>query len=219
MSSPATIGVLLAAGVSRRMGTQKLLLPWPPDSTTPMVLAARNCIVDACVHMVIVVSPTTRNDVRTALASSAVTFTEVADAQPMFASIQAGLRAAHAIDPTASCLLHLGDVPGVRPGTVTRIQAASNDHPAKVIIPTCEGKGGHPTLLPSDLHEAMLAYDGRGGLRAWLEAHAEHCHRLTADDPGVLRDIDTPDDYGRPTSPEDRPAGEPTGVPSSADED
>ena len=69
----------------------------------------------------------------------------------------------------------------------------SADHP--LVTPVCEGKPGHPILLRSSLIDSILKDDGSSG----LEGAVEHCgtpmYFLNVEDPGIIHDADTPEDY------------------------
>ncbi len=193
------IGVLLAAGRGRRMGGRKLLLPWPPAGTTTVVESSFGVVAEICTDMVVVVA---HDDpaVRLVLNSPRITFVEVDGDAPMFDSVRAGLAAAQAVDRHAEVLLLPADMPNVDPSTV-RVLCNADRGDRLAIIPTFQGKGGHPVRIFPGGIEAALAWPGIGGLRTLWSTHEDRVHRLELGDESVLQDIDFPSDYARLSEP------------------
>lgn len=120
--------------------------------------------------------------------------------QGMGHSMACGVRAvlAQAASPAADgplqgLVLSLADMPFVQAATLRALQQAVLSQPDPV-VPVHAGQMGHPRGLPVAHLPALSALQGDEGARhaiAWSAAH-----RLQVDDPGVLRDIDTPADLG-----------------------
>jgi molybdenum cofactor cytidylyltransferase len=92
------------------------------------------------------------------------------------------------------------DQPLVAPATVRAVAAAlAQGH--GVVIPCHGGHGGHPLALAADLFELVARLDPAVGLRQLSQRVPERVWRLAVDDPGVLIDIDSPEDYGRYAPP------------------
>lgn len=191
------IGVLLAAGESRRFGRPKQLVPWPPRSehAKPLVAVAFDVIARICDAMVIVVDH--EADAVLAVLGERMCYREVVgkSGQPMFVSIRIGLQMARRIDASADIVLHPADHPSVRLDTLHALIAAAAERPDRAAVPQYRGLGGHPVLMPENVARSVSAYNGRGGLRQFWLDHPELCHRLPVDDPGVVFDVDTPSDY------------------------
>jgi molybdenum cofactor cytidylyltransferase len=83
------------------------------------------------------------------------------------------------------------DVPWVRAETVRALLDAPS---AQIVIPTWQGRGGHPLRLPRALFGEVALLDPADGLRALLAARAPRVHRMEVPDPAVVRDVDTPED-------------------------
>ena len=64
-----------------------------------------------------------------------------------------------------------------------------------IVIPTWQGRGGHPVLVDLRFRPELLNLPASGGLRALFESHREAVRRLPVDSPFIARDMDTWDDY------------------------
>jgi len=113
---------------------------------------------------------------------------------PMFESLRVGLKNARIIDPNATIVLQPGDHPEVSVTTLEILAAASLREPNRAVIPQCDGRGGHPILIPPHLVGMLIEAHCPTGLGDFWNAHPELCLRVAVEDTGVLRDIDTQDD-------------------------
>ena len=91
-------------------------------------------------------------------------------------------------------LVALGDMPYIRPDTVRRI--ASEIQPARLVVPLHDGQRGHPRGIGSAHGAQLLAMAGERGAQALFGDPS--VIEIPVDDPGVLEDIDRPEDR-RPT--------------------
>jgi molybdenum cofactor cytidylyltransferase len=65
---------------------------------------------------------------------------------------------------------------------------------AAIAAPLLHGRRGHPVGFSARYRSELLALRGDTGARALLAAKAHHIVTVAVDDPGVLRDVDTPAD-------------------------
>jgi molybdenum cofactor cytidylyltransferase len=195
------IGVLLAAGQSRRMGRLKQLMPWPSQqdpNAQPMVAAAFDAITPVC-DRIVVVTGTRASEVVDALFPRDFHEAQSAGEAEMMKSVGVGLTLASQLDHSADVLLQLADHPRVQVATLQSMLNARQRFPGAAIIPEFEGRGGHPVLIPPEIvnelaHNAGEKAEFPGGLRAFWHSRTEDCHRIDTDDAWVTRDFDTPDD-------------------------
>jgi molybdenum cofactor cytidylyltransferase len=190
-----TIGVILAAGRSRRMGRNKLLLPWPGRDGASTVIAAAFDSIPAD-EMIVVVGDS-GSELVDALGQRTFDIVNADSDAPMFESIRAGLQAASAADPDASIILLPGDHPAVQRETVEGLLAVASAHPTLAILPAYGGRGGHPALIPASVRDQVIEYGGDQGLKGFWRFRSLLALRVEVSDPGVLNDIDIPEDYER----------------------
>ncbi len=91
-------------------------------------------------------------------------------------------------------LVALGDMPYVHPETIRRI--ASEIQPQRLVAPLRNGQRGHPRGIGSAHRAQLLAMTGERGAQALFGEPS--VIEILVDDPGVLEDIDRPEDR-RPT--------------------
>jgi molybdenum cofactor cytidylyltransferase len=185
--------VLLAAGGSRRMGRPKLEL----DLAGRTVLQRSvDALLASPADLLLVVTPPG------GLAALAdyhdPRLRAVANPNPaagMASSIRVALGT---LSPdTRAVLLALADKPLVRPRTVTLVVEKFEESRALLVYPTYRGQQGHPVLVASALFGELTALEGDVGAKSLLSRHASRALALETDDPGVLLDIDNPDDYAK----------------------
>ncbi|MGE5594289.1 MAG: nucleotidyltransferase family protein [Betaproteobacteria bacterium] len=192
--------VILAAGESRRMGRLKQTLPWG-DRT--VVEAAVDAALDAAdVSEVVVVLGHEAQAVASALTSRPRPRMRVvvnADYHlGMLSSVKTGVRAL--ADGIEAFLVAPADQAGVSAEDYRLVvQAYRRARPqVDIVIPTCRGRGGHPTLFAADVRREVLdlPYDGRG-LLDLIARHEGRVLRVELDRPGMVADLDTAEDYER----------------------
>ncbi len=110
-------------------------------------------------------------------------------------SIRIAIRAAHS--SAAFAVVSQVDHPAVRPETVRELVDRARSRPGEVVIPTHDGRGGHPVAIPKELFPAILD-PKTASLRDAIAGYPpERVHRWPCGDPGVLVNVDTPEDLER----------------------
>jgi molybdenum cofactor cytidylyltransferase len=185
--------IVLAAGRSRRMGTQKLLLPL---RDRPVIAHVVDEILDSPVDSVFVVVGADGERIREALAGRTIHL--VCNSDPtgdMLSSIRCGLRALP--EACDTIVVALGDQPGLQAGLLARLLSAQRDSGRGIVVPTHRGKGGHPLVMSARFRNQVLEQFDRIGLRGLLDAHREEVIEVETGSEAVLEDLDEPADYER----------------------
>lgn len=192
--------LILAAGASSRMGSFKPLLPLENE---PVIARVAGIFRTAGIADIRVVTGFAADRLIPVLANLGLSWTVNDDySRGMFSSIQAGVRALGR-DCRAFFLLP-ADMPFVRPATVGRLLAAfeqdgegADGKRSVVYRPHYGGRRGHPLLITAALIPEILAFSEPGGLRVLLARLDRGIVDIECDDPGILIDLDTPEDYRR----------------------
>jgi molybdenum cofactor cytidylyltransferase len=187
--------LLLAAGGSSRMGTQKLLLPWGESTVVGHSLEAA---LGVGAEQVIVVTGCDADSV--AAACRSVSGGRMVDlcfnpdwATGMLSSIRVGLSA---LDPTLDgFFVALGDMPLITPEVYRRLAAAFREAPDRYVLPTFDGKRGHPVLFPIAVAGMVDGPPADTGLRALLQRSPERVLAVPVTTSAVCLDLDTPEQY------------------------
>jgi molybdenum cofactor cytidylyltransferase len=182
-----TAGLILAAGESRRMGSPKALLRYGSETflDTLTALLSPRC------SAVIVVLGAHAGQIRAAAARPATFVVNPNYAQGMTTSLQCGLKAA---PPDADGILFtLVDHPAASPATLDALLAADGTH--LVRVPRYRAKRGHPIWFSRQLMPEFLALPADGPARDVVARYVDRTRYLDLDDPGIVADIDSPEDY------------------------
>jgi CTP:molybdopterin cytidylyltransferase MocA len=103
---------------------------------------------------------------------------------------------AHVSDDADGYLFVLGDQPQILPETVNALIAAAETTQGGIVLPTYSGRRGHPLLVSARLKQAILGLPESGGLNQLLANNPHEVHEVTLESESVLKDIDTPEEYG-----------------------
>jgi molybdenum cofactor cytidylyltransferase len=182
--------ILLAAGRSRRMGSCKQLLPLGDSTVIKRCIGA--LVTGGAGEVVVVVS---EKGSGVAEAVRAYPVRVVVNPEPegdMASSVRAGRDALTA--EVSGVIVSLCDYPLVAAGTITSLITEHGVSPGRIIIPCYQERRGHPLLFPRTILNE-LADDQI--LRDLVRREPNRIRFLGVDDPGVLIDMDTPEDYHR----------------------
>jgi molybdenum cofactor cytidylyltransferase len=190
---PTIIGIILAAGASERMGRPKALLEVGGETFLQRTAGMLNAA--GCDRVLVVVNA----DADWASQATASLDAELV-VNPVARSEQVdSLRLALLLagDDVAAALVLPVDLPLVSPYTARAVVEAYRAQPAPLVLPFHNGVAGHPVLLDRALFPEIL--DGRleEGIRSLIMDRAKDILEVKVNDPGILVDIDTPDDYWR----------------------
>ena len=181
-------GVLLAAGASKRFGSDKLLHPLAGQATVASAALAN--LRTAIPNVIAVVRPGTAK-LQNLLSEGGATVILCVDADDgMGASLATAVRASGEV---AGWVIALADMPYIQAETISKV-AASLAAGAEIVAPAYRGERGHPVGLSARFRAQLEALHGDEGARALLKEHAGLVKLIEVNDPGVCRDIDTPTD-------------------------
>jgi molybdenum cofactor cytidylyltransferase len=186
-------GIILAAGKSRRMGTNKLLLPFHGKPLLQHVIDTAHY---SSLSPIILVLGADREAIRSQINPGDVRIIENNDfAQGYGTSLQAGLNALNS--PCAGAMFLLGDQPLVTIATIEKLISAFLSEPERWVAPCLHGQRGNPVITPSSWFDRIYSLNGDVGPRAHLQDPAAHLKLVEVEDEGVIFDIDSPEDYKR----------------------
>ena len=187
---PRIAALLLAAGRSSRMGSNKLL---EPIDGIPMVVRTAQRLLSSHARPIVAVLGNEADRVDAALGKLPLArVRNPAFAEGLSTSLKAGLAALPAeIDGVVVCL---GDMPLITGRDIDRLIAAFNPLEGRaIVVPTRRGKRGNPVLWASRFLPEMAELSGDVGAKHLIGEHADLVCEVEMDADGVLVDIDTPD--------------------------
>jgi molybdenum cofactor cytidylyltransferase len=181
--------VVLAAGSSTRFGADNKLLA--PVDGKPLLGHVLEQIAGLPLADKIVVVRPGDEAVISLVGEHAASIVENHDAADgMGTSIAAGVRHAGDVD---GVLVILGDMPFIRKSTCLDLLAALREHPDKtIVVPTFEGRRGHPVLFRRAHFGDLMALDDDTGAQQILAANAATLLSVPTNDAGILADVDVP---------------------------
>ncbi len=166
--------IVLAAGQSRRMGTQKLLLPWAGTTLVRHVVVE---LLQSSVNPVIVVVSDEHGAVAKELAGVPVSL--AVNPEPdseMLESVRCGLRG---LPPACeAAMIVMGDQPNIRGALVNKIIRQYRDCGKGLVMPCAGGKNGHPLTMQSRYFSEVLSMFDGIGVCGLLTAHPRRCRAI-----------------------------------------
>jgi molybdenum cofactor cytidylyltransferase len=187
------VALILAAGRSTRMGVFKPLLPLGRRTILETILHRYRL---AGISDILVVLGHRAEEVQTILdkSSTACVINDQYD-EGMFSSIRVG--AGSLSGACDAFFLHPADIPLVRPETLRRLISVRAETKKRILYPCYQQRRGHPPLICETMIPAILEFNEPGGMRALLRCYAQESLNVDGDDPGILADMDTKEDYDR----------------------
>jgi CTP:molybdopterin cytidylyltransferase MocA len=197
-------GLVLAAGDSTRMGTDKAMLPWPPpppgaiDPPRHTLLSSALLAFDPFTRLNVVVAGRNADAISTTVgACGAYLVRNPTPEKGQFSSLQIGLRDLLDRGCDAAMITPV-DCPPLSPSSLERLHYAFLGALAAgfwAAAPEHDGKHGHPLLANRDLIEAFLNAPITGNAREVLHAHASRVVYVPIPEPLAKAGLNTPQDY------------------------
>ena len=179
--------IVLAAGKSERMGTPKALLPFRGKTFLENILDA---VSQSAIQNTVVVVGHHRNEIGAQVSIPNFVFNPNYE-QGMVTSFQAGIRALPA--DCSGAVIFLVDHPVVEVETINAL--VKNFAPNRIVIPVFNGRRGHPVLFSAEVLQEILALPSSQGANIVVRKVPDRIFEVTVDAPGILVDIDTPEDF------------------------
>lgn len=202
MRAPSFGGVILAGGISSRMGREKALLPWPPQA--PGQATSNNTFLSAAIRSL---SPSTdfvlvvvgKNEAQLApvvYAEGAFVAVNLDPDRGQFSSLQTGLQEVLNRGRDAA-IITLVDRPPVTAETLRALHAAFQAASDNVwaVVPEYNGRHGHPYLIGREMIEAFLRAPSMSTARDVERENQDHIQYVAVDDPSIAANINTPEEY------------------------
>jgi molybdenum cofactor cytidylyltransferase len=191
--SPSFAGVILAAGASSRMGRDKALLPWRDGTFLSAAIRALQPVTE----LVIVVAGANAASV-SPIADSQAAFLVVNPnpQQGQFSSLQLGLQEVLNRGRDAA-IITLVDRPPAEGEIIEQLKAVflASDEQVWAMVPEFGGKHGHPIVIGREMIEAFLRAPLHSSARDVEHATQAHIRYLPVNDPLVVANVDTPEDF------------------------
>lgn len=182
---------MLAAGLSRRMGRTKALLPYA-GSTFLRTICERFREAGVA-DLWVVLGPDSRgaaSEVPAEVPRARILDNPAPERGPL-----SSLRLVLAALPveTPWLMMALVDHPAVRGDTLRALAGAAA--PDRIVLPTCGGRRGHPVVFGREVFAELRAAPDAEGARAVVRRDPRRVIEVKVEDPGILRDVDTPADF------------------------
>lgn len=187
-------GILLAAGESRRMGSPKALLRYQGKT---FIERSCNAFLSAGVDELIVVLGARAGELCRAVPihPRLRTVTNPRYFQGQLSSLMTGIGA---LSPESEAVVvNLVDHPLIAAETIKALITSFQMEPLPIVIAAYNGKRGHPVLFSRQIYGEILAAPLDQGAKVIVRKDPARVRELQLNDPGILADIDTPEDYRR----------------------
>ena len=187
--------VILAAGESRRMGTQnKLLLQMGSE---PLIRKFVKSVCASAADAVLVVLGHEAEKIKAVLQDQSLRFVKnTCYEKGMTTSIQSGVNAASR--RSEGFMICLADLPFAENSDFNRLIEAFTDfrltERSLIIVPVFQGQRGNPVLFSAEFRDKLLAHNGEG-CKGIVSKYPQSVREVSMENDNLLRDIDTPEDY------------------------
>lgn len=193
--APSFAGVILAAGESKRMGTDKALLAWRGCTFLEAAIESLKPVTD----FVLVVAGENAERLRPVVDGAGATLVvNPAPGQGQFSSLRVGLQEVMNRGRDAA-FVTLVDRPPVEAATLRALRQAFMESEARVwaVVPECGGRHGHPWVAGRDMIAALLRAAPESNAREVQHGCQEHIAYVAVEDRLTIENINTPEDYQR----------------------
>ncbi len=191
--SPSFCGVILAAGASSRMGHDKALLSWRGET---FLTAAIESLRPWTELVIVVAGENAPVLLRSVDASGAFLVVNPCPERGQFSSLQIGLQEVLNRGRDAA-VVTLVDRPPAAPETLACLHRTFLLSTAWAVVPEYQGRHGHPIVIRREMIEKFLKAPVTAVARDIEHANQDHIVYVNVDDPAVIANVDTPEEYQR----------------------
>jgi molybdenum cofactor cytidylyltransferase len=185
--------IVLAAGCSRRMGTQKVLLTLGKETVISHII---DQLLASRVEKIYVVAGFHAEEIKKELSGKPISIVYNREYESgMLSSVRAGLSSIP--NECEAVFVVLGDQPSISSKLIDEMIQSFFIKEKKIVVPLYDGKRGHPILFSIIYKNEILKKFNEVGLRGLMQAHDSDVYEMNVSDPSVLTDMDYPDDYKR----------------------
>ena len=183
--------IVLAAGLSSRMGVQKLLLPFGGKTVISHIV---DQLLASSIGEVHVVVGHEAGRISSELSGRAVSIVNNPNYKSgMLSSVRRGLR--NLPEKCRAVMVVLGDQPSITTELIEQMLQSFSATEKSLLVPRYKGKRGHPILFSERFCDEILTHYDDVGLRGLLHAHPDEVSELSVSTSAVLYDMDFPEDY------------------------
>ncbi len=184
-------GIILSAGESRRMGTLKPLLPFGEKTVIETVLD--NFLKVNLYEIIVVLGYQASRIIEIISRYSVKIVTNEIYKDGMLSSIQKGIEATD--EKTEAYMIALADQPFIHSSLIESLLKKCENN--GIIIPSYNGRRGHPIIIPAKYRDEIFGLDANIGLRQLIQNHEDEIIYVDVSSDDVIRDMDFPEDYKR----------------------
>jgi molybdenum cofactor cytidylyltransferase len=186
--------IVPAAGMSTRMGCNKLLLTF---KSKPLIVRAVDTLLESEVDQVVVVLGHEADKVKVTLQGKHVTIVLNPNyREGMSTSIRVGLEAVSS--EATAIMIYLADQPLLEPEDLNRLIRAfaeARGHNKSIVVPFFRGQRGNPVILDACFKEAILEVVGEVGCKRVIKRNSDKVLIVEMETDHVVRDVDRMEDY------------------------
>lgn len=188
-------GLILAAGLSSRLGEFKPLLPLCGKTVIENTI---DSMLVVGVRQIVLVTGHRAEELEKIVKSRYMEDTVICTrnseyaSTDMLTSIKTGLKV---MPECKSFFLLPGDMPVIEKNTYLAVYRKMLEVNKAIVFPELEGKRKHPPLIKASLIHEIINYEGQGGLRELWKYHESDIAGAAVDDTGCWTDIDTYEEY------------------------
>ena len=173
------------------MGVDKLSLPW--RRRTVLEHCFETLLKSEVQEIVVVLGPRNKRVKDQFQGGKTKVVVNPYSKRGMSTSIREGLQAIH--PGSTGILIALGDQPFLKTRTINTLVRAFDRRENGIILPSFRGRMGHPVIFHKRYRKELLNLRGDVGGRTIVERHPEDVRVVSIKSEGVVKDVDTWQDY------------------------